>query len=133
VQPGLYQWTRLRFGGGPSAAPAGEPAGKTRSTDVTWRFVPRCAGPGYFLVGDAAAVLDPASSHGVLRALMTGMRAGQLAAAGGGAAAYCGWLREWVKHDIDALSALYASLQPATTDSANGYDPKRLWGVSPPP
>jgi flavin-dependent dehydrogenase len=39
-----------------------------------------CAGPGYFTVGDAATVQDPSSSHGVLRAIMSGLLAGRMAA-----------------------------------------------------
>jgi flavin-dependent dehydrogenase len=49
-----------------------------RGADVTWRFGPECAGPGYFLCGDAAAVLDPAASSGVARALASGLKAADL-------------------------------------------------------
>ncbi len=45
----------------------------TSGVDLTWKYRPDCAGPGFFLVGDAAANLDPSSSHGVLRALMSGI------------------------------------------------------------
>jgi flavin-dependent dehydrogenase len=38
------------------------------------------ARPGWFMVGDSAATLDPTSSHGVLKALMSGMMAGHLIA-----------------------------------------------------
>jgi flavin-dependent dehydrogenase len=47
--------------------------------DVSWRLYPKCSGQGYFLLGDAAARLDPASSNGVLRALMSGIMASHLA------------------------------------------------------
>lgn len=43
--------------------------------DVTWRIANKLAGPGFFLIGDAACVLDPSSGNGVLRALMTGIMA----------------------------------------------------------
>jgi flavin-dependent dehydrogenase len=49
-----------------------------RGADVTWRLVPECAGAGYYLCGDAAAVLDPAASSGVARALASGMKAADL-------------------------------------------------------
>jgi flavin-dependent dehydrogenase len=49
-----------------------------RGADVTWRLVPECAGAGYFLCGDAAAVLDPAASSGVARALASGLKAADL-------------------------------------------------------
>ncbi|NIO39542.1 MAG: FAD-binding protein [Burkholderiales bacterium] len=51
---------------------------KLRGADVTWRLVRDCAGPGYFICGDAAATLDPAASRGVARALQSGIRAGDL-------------------------------------------------------
>ena len=49
-----------------------------RGADVTWRFIPECAGDRYFLCGDAAAVLDPAASSGVARALACGSKAADL-------------------------------------------------------
>lgn len=72
------------------------------------------AGPGWFLAGDAAAVLDPASSHGVLRAVLTGFRAGQVAMdhlpeAG---AFYDGRFRAAVKADCDSLWKLFARWTP---------------------
>ncbi len=85
VKPAVHQWVRLELDG--SRPPAGwrppqfhglserQPA---RGADVTWRWVPACAGAGYFMVGDACAVLDPLSAQGVLRALMSGMLAAQL-------------------------------------------------------
>jgi flavin-dependent dehydrogenase len=82
VRPGLIQWIRayhhfdhpicddvpqsLRHL--PESAP-------TRSVDVSWRVLREPAGRGFFAVGDAAAVLDPSSSHGVLHALSSGMMA----------------------------------------------------------
>lgn len=41
--------------------------------DVTWRRRRPVARPGYFLVGDAAMTLDPSTSGGVLRAMMSGI------------------------------------------------------------
>lgn len=49
-----------------------------RGADVTWRLVSECAGPGYFLCGDAAAVLDPAAASGVARAFASGLKAADL-------------------------------------------------------
>ncbi len=120
VRPGIYQWTQLPFGD-PALLPPldGEPLGKSRTADVTWRFVGVPAGPGYFIIGDAASVLDPASSHGVLRALMTGVFAGHLIARGGSeplaATRYCEWLRDWFDHDLAALVQLYGSLPTPPT------------------
>jgi flavin-dependent dehydrogenase len=91
-----------------------------RGADVTWRVVP-AAGAGYFLTGDAAATLDPASSHGVLKAIMTGMMAGQLIVGvlsgqvteQAAAAKYARWVAEWFRHDVRALSELYAQFSTA--------------------
>ena len=51
----------------------------SKGADVTWRCVDKLAGPGYFIVGDAAMVLDPASSQGVIRALISGITASESA------------------------------------------------------
>lgn len=117
-----YHWTRLSFRKGRQTAswmPAEfhglEPWGPRGGADVTWRTATTAAGPGYFLVGDAAMVLDPASSHGVLRAIMSGMQAGHLAAhviAGRyperkATRFYRDWMRRWFDHDVQALAELY--------------------------
>ena len=46
--------------------------------DYTWRIRRDCAGPGYFLLGDAACLMDPSAANGVLRAMMSGMYAAHL-------------------------------------------------------
>lgn len=84
--------------------------------DLTWRIHPACAGPGYFMLGDAAATLDPASSHGVLRALMSGIFSAHLATACvngilpeiAAAAAYRSWTSGQFSADTSALRILYA-------------------------
>jgi flavin-dependent dehydrogenase len=76
------------------------------------------AGPGWFMVGDAAATLDPTSSHGVLKAIISGMTAGHLIAAvlGGRtpaeatAAAYHEWLAGWFSTDAASLAQFYREL-----------------------
>lgn len=122
VRPGVRTWTRLGFDGRP--APGGwrpqevrdcTPLGRSRGADVTWRRVLAPAGPGYVMVGDAAAVLDPASSHGVLKGLMSGMMAGHLVArVAAGAlpwdaacASYTEWVRGWFEHDVAQLGERY--------------------------
>ena len=42
-------------------------------TDYAWRIFRECAGAGYFLLGDAACLMDPSAANGVLRALMSGI------------------------------------------------------------
>lgn len=126
VAPGRLNWTRLAFDADerpvepPPRLRARRPLGRVRGADVTWRHVPASAGPGYFLAGDAAAVVDPAASHGVLRALMSGMMAAHAIAR-----IRSGWIREadaiagyrtWTatsfEHDVGRLSELYRQLDP---------------------
>lgn len=121
VEPERFQWTRVTK---PCDRP--EPMwvpdclrGLTRDTshgaDVTWRMVEKVAGNGWFIAGDAAAVLDPSSSHGVLRAIMTGMMAGHLivrrwsrnASAEACARSYQEWLSAWFHHDVAEMSLAY--------------------------
>jgi flavin-dependent dehydrogenase len=47
---------------------------RLRGADVTWSRISGCAGPGYFLCGDAAATLDPAATSGVARAMASGIK-----------------------------------------------------------
>ncbi len=124
VRPKLYQWTRVSFGGQPRSDWTPQqllglkPRAPSRGADVTWRLAEEAAGPGWFMVGDAAAMLDPTSSHGVMKAIMTGMMAGHLIAAvlGGGtpaeatAAAYRQWLAEWFSADAANLARFYRRL-----------------------
>jgi hypothetical protein len=67
VPPNMYQWTRLSFntaelqnGWLPEEFHDLRAIGRTSGADVTWREINQPAGGGYFLVWDAAAVLDPA-------------------------------------------------------------------------
>ncbi len=50
-----------------------EAVGRTRGIDVTWQVAEVLSANNWFMVGDAAFVLDPASSHGWLKATMSGM------------------------------------------------------------
>ncbi len=125
VRPGLYQWTRVSMDGTRFAqqwrpdefrglVPVGEPKG----ADVTWRMARNPAEPGRFSVGDAAAVLDPTSANGVLRALLSGIMAGKLI---GGIHAgvvpeeeavriYSDWLAHWFFSAADAMKDFYRAL-----------------------
>ena len=120
VGEGLYAWTALALTAGGGAEPPDEikgltPEGKVRRADVTWRSVTHAAGSGFFLVGDAAAVLDPASSHGVLRAVVSGIKAAHLIACSlagklpepDAAQLYRSWMAHWVSQDIEGLRRRY--------------------------
>lgn len=125
VRTSTYQWTRLAFDGiepdplwMPEEFRGLTPLGRSRGADVTWRMADEVARPGWFIVGDAAAMLDPTSSHGVLKAIMSGMMAGHLIAAvlrgaapaEGAAAAYCDWCAGWFAADAARLSQFYREL-----------------------
>jgi len=127
VRADLFQWVRLNFDNHrpptswfPPELIGMTPAGSMSGADATWRLAHCPAGPGYFLVGDAAAALDPASSHGVLKALMSGIMAGYLIrdvvvrAVSADAAIdwYSCWIREWFAHDVARLTELYAKVVP---------------------
>ncbi|MBA3755333.1 MAG: FAD-dependent monooxygenase [Nitrosomonas sp.] len=70
--------------------------------DVTPRIHSLCAGPGWFLLGDAAFMTTPAAGNGILRALMSGMYSIHIYAAmrntwiseEQGAKFYCSWMRK---------------------------------------
>lgn len=125
VKPQLYQWTRLSFDKQdieknwlPAEFQDLKNERKMRGADVTWRIVSQPAGNGYFMVGDAAMVLDPASSHGVLKAIMSGMMAGHLIASEllnkiteqQAVLHYCEWINNWFHNDVEQLSKLYGML-----------------------
>ncbi len=106
----------------PATAPellAGHPIrGAIRGADVTWKILDSLAGPGFFVAGDAASVLDPASSHGVLRALMTGILAGDsiakveqsIVTETSSFLGYEAWLRNTFESDLEALLSLYIEM-----------------------
>jgi flavin-dependent dehydrogenase len=105
----------------------GESPAHGAGTDVSWRIHRNCAAPGYLLLGEAAAVLDPLSSHGVLRALMSGMLGGHLICANNQgrlsdvdlAERYAGWLTQQFDFDVTALTELYR--RHPTKDLANMF------------
>ena len=125
IGPDLHHWTRLSFTEDnprrdrpPAVFDGLEPLDRPRGADVSWRMVERPAGSGYICVGDAAAVLDPASSHGVLKGLMSGMMAAHVIAENlvgdasptAAIAAYTEWLTSQFEADVTALTAMYRSL-----------------------
>jgi len=123
VRPDLYQWTSVRFGGRalgevPDELRGLAAHGAERGADVTWRLAEKTAGAGWFMVGDAAATLDPTSSHGVLKALLSGMTAGHLIAASlkgkapmaETAKAYHQWVAAMFDRDTERLSEFYRQI-----------------------
>jgi flavin-dependent dehydrogenase len=98
--------------------------GRALGADVTWKLVCECAGPGYFILGDAAASLDPACSHGVIRAISSGMLAGELVvrilqntlSEASGAATYRDWFSAWFERDAASLLNQYRLHAPLLAD-----------------
>lgn len=132
VRDDLYHWTRLTVDARVSSASAAQKsAAEERGADVTWRCIEQPAGPGYFILGDAAAVLDPASSHGVLRALMSGIIAADVARRIPASpydearltSGYCNWWKDWFRHDARQLRKWYreAGLEVAWDQPAPKY------------
>ena len=123
VKEGLYQWTRLSFNKNarnvlnwlPDEFKGLRAIQPIRGEDVTWRRVIKAAGSRYFLVGDAATVLDPASSHGILRALMSGIKAANAifyivkrqCPVGIAIKDYNIWISNWFFHDLEKLKNIY--------------------------
>ena len=124
VKKDIYHWARLSLTNShsehrlPSALTGLTVQDKMYGADVTWRSVNHPAGPGYFISGDAGAVFDPTSSHGVLRAMMSGIYAGYLAVqvlrekaqAGQATQIYTQWIQQWIQHEVKNLHALYTML-----------------------
>jgi flavin-dependent dehydrogenase len=124
VSPNVVNWTSLQFDvhkrqRPPAAISSLRSCGRTGGADVTWRIAPYVAGSSYFIVGDAALVTDPASGNGVLRALMSGIKAAHNARAvlAGQAMAdvaardYQTWMRRWFEADTARLADLYDRLR----------------------
>lgn len=139
-------WVRQRFDGtdpGPEWLPlevaSESEAPPSRGADVTWRCADRLAGPNWYLLGDAGAVVDPAASHGVLRAIMSGMQAAHLilkATEGlvdpcDAALHYEQWLRRWFLSDVQELEQLYANLKRQSPRDFSTIDDPALVELTP--
>ena len=69
----LPGWERLPRDWRPGEFLGLKPVGPPRGADVSWRLSGDLAAPGWFQVGDAAAVLEPTSANGILHTLLYGM------------------------------------------------------------
>jgi flavin-dependent dehydrogenase len=122
ILPGVYQWTRLSLdrqslppGWMPPELAGLRPACPHRGADMTWRQVEPLAGPGYFLVGDSAAVFDPSSLQGVVKGLMSAMKAAHAihrilnegADEEQARREYCHWFTEWFHSELQSLRQVY--------------------------
>lgn len=142
-----YAWTRLNFDSHqtnlqpPAEFKHLQDFSRMRGADVTWRVCRQCAGPGYFMVGDAASVLDPGTSHGVLKAIMSGMMAAHAVVKSLTYPAhqsafqhqYRAWLNGWFARDMSKMREFYAA-HPAPPDwlatfPIFQFDPQDVSGV----
>lgn len=119
VSQNVVNWTSLQFNvhkrqKPPELISSLAQFGNNGGADVTWRIAPCVAGPSYFIAGDAALITDPASGNGVLRAVMSGIKAAHNARAvlAGQATAVMAALdyQAWMKHRFNADTAQLASL-----------------------
>jgi flavin-dependent dehydrogenase len=127
VRPLLYSWIRLNFHQvnlvPPKICERLQPRSKTKGADVTWRLLDACAGDGYYVIGDAESVLDPAASNGVLKALMSGIYTADLIEKTltgkiqekAAAAAYRSWSRRRFVLKAKQLLESYTKLQSASS------------------
>lgn len=88
--------------------------GKIKAADVTWRIAKKVSDKNYFLIGDSAFVLDPSSSQGVIKAIMSGIMVAHLLKAerDGFKRAqihhyYENWLNQWFESNVESLKELY--------------------------
>lgn len=106
-----YARVSLRFDGQPERRSSSP---HRKAADVTWRCLENPADPGYFCLGDAACVLDPLSSHGVLRAIMSALFCVDLIAKPSPSqpphTVYSDWIRNWFMHDRIHLEKSYREL-----------------------
>lgn len=102
ISQGRYAWVQLRRGD------------NVPGLDMTPRIYRECAGPDWFLIGDAACMTTPASGNGVLRALMSGIYAVHIYSATNsgalscetGANVYTSWFRSFWKNSVRGAEAL---------------------------
>lgn len=125
VRPNIYQWVRLPL---QVARPPNEwcpvkfdglrSMGRRRGIDVSSSIANPTAGPGYFRAGDAASIVELLSSHGILKALMSGMKAAHHSATVlrygvnplAVASLYHDWLAGWFRQDRSGLGELYRAI-----------------------
>ena len=122
---GKHAWISMNFSGAkptvrlPDILVGSVATSQPKARDVTWKIARPCAGSGYFLVGDAACILDPASSQGVLKAIMSGIAAAEsvdrilkvAVPADRAIEHYCTWIEERFCSDASALISLYSRME----------------------
>lgn len=127
IDKDLYQWTELNFikKGISNISYSNEIIDVSHVTpikgaDVTWRKVNQLANQGFFIVGDAALVLDPSSSHGIIRGIISGIQVSHLIyeicnnkiSLSNASYKYNNWMSNWFFHDLNKLKDFYTQYHP---------------------
>jgi flavin-dependent dehydrogenase len=126
IKSQVYQWVRLFFQQPkklkisslvPTEYTGLKEISCHRGSNVTWRLVSKSSDKGYFIIGDAAFVLDPLSSHGIIKAVMSGMLAGYLITKikqnvndeEQALSYYNKWMSTWFYKDMQILKEMYSN------------------------
>jgi flavin-dependent dehydrogenase len=129
VKPGLDAWVSLDLEGS-AKNDSGSAAG---SRPVTWRIARPCAGPGYYLVGDAACVIDPAGAQGILKAFLSARFVAESIAASirnkelekEAQVGYCAWIESAFCREALGLIDAYSRFDPAPSWLGSALDAVR--------
>jgi flavin-dependent dehydrogenase len=128
VKENLTTWVRLNLNEHtnlpddwlPNQLADGISKGNRKAVDVTWRKADTCNRNNCFLIGDAAFVLDPGSSHGVLKAIMSGIMVAHLINESANHTKliienhYNQWVNEQFNSDVSKLKELYREFEIKT-------------------
>lgn len=83
--------------------------------DVSWKVNNQPAAGNYMAVGDAAFTSDPSTSHGVLKAIMSGIMAANVLTREDDPnrfANYNRWVSDWFLNELTEIQKLKSQLQP---------------------
>lgn len=101
----------------------GKSTSSIKAVNVTWKKAKTCCKENCFLAGDAAFILDPGSSHGILKALMSGIMIAHLISKSDDYPNsvienhYNQWIDSQFNDDIFILKEIYKAFQ--VKDTAN--------------
>lgn len=123
VKSDQVSWVRLDLNGyqkkgtnwSPKELCGFQPVKMSKAIDVTWRMADILSDKNYFFLGDTTFVLDPAASHGILKAIMSGIMVSHLIVNSEAIQInelhkiYYDWLNQWFIKDKDELKKLYAT------------------------
>ncbi|MCK5830875.1 MAG: NAD(P)/FAD-dependent oxidoreductase [Methylococcales bacterium] len=124
VKSNQVSWVRLDLNGHqkkdkhwlPKELHRFKPIKMSKAVDVTWRIADILSDKNYFFLGDTTFVLDPAASHGILKAIMSGIMVSHLIVNSETIKlndlhkTYYDWLNQWFIKDKDELKKLYQTM-----------------------